>query len=218
MSEDLIIRVIIVILGLIGGFLTLLTVTRTVTIHTIKLETRRLEENSLQNRFDRFTSSLLRVLEILYTIDDYLDSIFLNTKVDRVLFLLATVKEGGFAIVSVIHERHRINRFDLRSRYKRLPVDKEYQQMLLEIQLHEKLEVEVDLMPESFLKEAYKKEGVSSVAIHYVGKVPIEAGATGILYFSFGSYHPEMLEKKDYDYITALFASIKDVLKIYVKM
>ena len=218
MSEDTIIRVIIIILSLIGGFLTLLTVTRTVAIHTLKLETRRLEEASLQRSFNQFNSSLLRALEVLYSIDDYLDSIFQNTKVDRVLMLLATTKDIDFTIVSVIYERHRSDRFELRSRYKRIPVDEAYRKMLHNIELFGKVELDVESMEDCFLRDAYKIEGVTSVSIQYAGKVQTDLSSTGILYFSFGTHDPEKLNKRDFDYINSLFSSVKDVLKVYIKM
>lgn len=198
--------------------MTLLTVTRSVAIHTLKLETRRLEEASLQRAFNHFNSSLLRALEVLHLIDDYLDSIFQNTKVDRVLMLLATTKDIDLTIVSVIYERHRGNRFDLKSRYKRLPVDKPYQKMLYNLELLGKLEIDVDLMEDCFLKGAYEAEGVTSVSIQYVGKVQTDASSTGILYFSFGTHSLKKLSKQDFDYISALFNSVNDVLKIYIKM
>lgn len=218
MSEDAIIRVITILLSLIGGFLALLTVTRTVTIHTLRLETRRFEEASLQRGFNHFNSSLLRALEVLYMIDDYLDSIFQNTKVDRVLMLLATAKDKDLTIVSVIYERHRDGSILLRNRYKRLPVDAAYQKMLHTLELLGKLEIDVERMEDCFLKDAYTNEGVTSVAVHYVGKVSTDTESNGMLYLSFGTHSPLKLSKQDFDYVGALFSSIKDILKVYIKM
>jgi hypothetical protein len=123
----------------------------------------------------------------------------------------------AMALVSVIYERHRNIGFQVRHKYKRLPVDELYLKMLREAEVNGYVELHTDQMPESFLKEAYKSEGVTHAVVCFVGQVLTVEFDRNIMFFSFATYKEEKFQKRDVEYIKALFVPIVDVLKIYVK-
>lgn len=146
--------------------------------------------------------------------DDYVDSIFTHTRTDRVLMLVATTSEPF--VISVIYERHKAS-VGIRSRYKRTPADQEYRKMLSTIELLGKVEIDTSDMSESSLKDVYVAEGITASVIHYMGKVTIDGDTPAILFFSFSTHDEEKLNKRDLDYISVLFGSIKEILRVYLK-
>lgn len=214
---DIAFRVVFALVSLGVAVFGFLTVVKNVRIHHLKLETRKLEETSQQVRFNQFNAGLLRALHVVHSLDDLTDSIFANTGVDRILMFEGVFPTPNMALVSIIYERHREDRFQLKHRYKRLPVDELYLQMLREAEINGFVEIDVDNMADSFLKDAYQSEGVTSSVVCYVGQVPTAEFDKNIMFFSFATYKKEKYQTRDVDYIKALFVPIVDVLKIYVK-
>ena len=135
--------------------------------------------------FAAFT--MLMDFELISIIQERIDYIFQQTKIDRFLILIAVNGTVDPKVVSVIFEQHKdvegnSIKVNAITRYRHLYVDIPYRTMLKNAEVAEGVYMEVHSMPDSYLKEIYTNEKVTSSLVKHIHRVPINEGNDMIIF------------------------------------
>lgn len=120
-------------------------------------------------------TSIKKQIEKVNNIYDAMHRAIAESIAQRFLIMRAhngggVIKPTGDLYASVLYQDYVKPFHDVKADYQKLPVDKEYTKMLLDIMQNKKLYYPVSEMPESLLKNIYKKEGVQHVFLYYLGQ------------------------------------------------
>jgi len=120
----------------------------------------------------RFVSSSFTRKQIKKIVEIYevMNSVLNSTQIQRILIF--KVHNGGNFIrpssgmyVSVIYEDYRSPFSSVKEKYQKIPIDREYAKMLLEVMENKKCTFETDKLRDGLLKDIYIADGVKKSVI-----------------------------------------------------
>lgn len=163
--------------------------------------------------------AMLLDFELVNTITEKIDYLFNKTKIDRFLVLIAVNGKVDPNTVSVIFEQHKDNdgniiKVNALTRYRHVYIDDQYRQMLKQAELLGGVYYETDTMPESYLKNVYLDEAVTSSVIKYITRINIDDHNDMIVFCSLAT-HKGRLNDIEKTNIHAEFGSIRSAFKKY---
>lgn len=202
------------ILGLASAFL----------LHRREMKKKNLELSDQKKTTEDFkikAEVLNRVLDFssFNLIKDAVDEMFLETKADRFLILIAINGQTDFNIVSVIFEQHKTADFQVNAiaRYKDLPIDEAYRSMLKHAEREGQVLLETEKIERSLLGELYRLEGVEHSVVKHILRIKADERNDILVYSSLATHNSRSftnleLRKVDLIHNSSLKPIINNVL------
>lgn len=144
------------------------------------------------------------------------DEIFLATKADRFLILIAINGKTDFNIVSVIFEQHKTTKYQVNAiaRYRSLKIDDNYRQMLKDAEFHGMVKLSTSEMENSLLKDIYAIENVAYSDIRHLLRLPIDDNNDVLIYSSLATHNERPFTNIERTRANIIYdSSIKNILK-----
>jgi hypothetical protein len=207
------INVISGIFTIVGGLLTWFVVKQSIILQELKIKRRQLEKENLEIIRRTQSASILKGIEFVEILNGMMRSVFMYTKIDRVLILTV---DPNARVLSVVYEEHRDNSVSVRSFYNKQKVDNEYLKLLRKLEMSGQLCLTTKEIPDSFLKTSYENENISAAALHFIGQIDIGEEEVVVMYISFAVHNPDLIDDDDQSYITAHFRSIRTIFRSYL--
>jgi hypothetical protein len=191
-------------------------------IKKLKVKNNNLEKENKEieiklNIFDKLIS-----LDSIREIHKSVSRIFINTKADRFLVLIAVNGKESFNRVTVIFERfkNKDETIEAGQRYRNINVDTSYKIMLKKAELSpsKTILLETDTMENSLLKNFYIQEGVKHSKIRHLFRKAIDADNDVLVFSSIATHQDEKFTDVELSYIkTEIEGTVKEKLNEILK-
>lgn len=155
--------------------------------HEEEIEEIQKEKKNKEHQINFLTS--IMNLNKMNKIIDAVDDIFKKTKADRFLVLVAINGKSDFNFISVVFEQHKHKSdFIAVATYKEIQIDEAYRQMLKILEYNEFVNLYVEKMQDSLLKEFYNLEGVQFSQLRFLARQKIDNLNDFVVYSSIASH------------------------------
>lgn len=135
------------------------------------------------------------------------DKVFENTIADRFLILIAINGKTDFNVVNVIFEQHKpsVHKVNAIGTYRNVNIDELYRQMLKRTEAEGVVELNVEQMSPSILKDFYEIEGVKHSKIRFLGRESIDEDNDFLIYSSLATHEDFPFSNLDKAYIKTVY-------------
>lgn len=159
---------------------------------------------------------LVQQLKLFNLIQDHISYVFKNSSADRFLILFARNGKTEFKYATAIYEQHKVSRdaflsFNASTKYSHFEFDKPYLSMLKEAESKGWVDLIVEEMPDSDLKNVYMSEEIVHARLYFLKRIEEDSQNDLILYCTFAS-HTEPFNANDIIFMKSAVDSLKSIL------
>jgi len=162
-------------------------------IENYELENEKLRrENEEKKEKISFYDDVIKLV-FYNAINDAVQDIFIKTKVDRFLVLIARNGKTDFRYVDVVLEFHKTKETDIEAVkiYKNVELDAQYRDMLKASEYYGFVDIETVKMETQILKHYYENEKVTFARIKSALRMPIDDGNDFLVFTSYATHQKE---------------------------
>jgi len=161
---------------------------------TLKIKHKEVKEENKTMRIELECINILFNHEFLAVLNEHVNNIFEQTKVNRFLILFAVNGKTSFRYVTCCFEK--VGSGAVQGsifRYNRFEIDDHYKNMLKQVELQGSVQYEVKTMPNSMLKSIYESrdEKVTYSCIKFLKRINVNEDNDIVLYSSLATTNSE---------------------------
>lgn len=171
-----------------------------------KYEFEKQENNILKEEIKDKSLAIQMDLEMLNSIKEIVEDVLYKTKADRFLILTATNGKTNLRFATAIYEHHKktpkvVLSIGATGKYVKFEFDSEYRKMLKDCEVNGVVNLNVEKMPASDLKDIYEAEKINFSNVYFLMRGKIDEDNDRLFYCSV-STHDELDFTKTENIIT----------------